>query len=53
MTKEGEDGGVTEPSQDLVERVNKTYKYVRWGLGRVGSKGDKHDSIMSHRRGHV
>ena len=33
--------------------VSKTCRYVKWGLGEDGSKGVKHNSIISGRQGHV
>jgi len=50
IAKEGEGiAGVTESSQDLAGKVNKTCKYVKQKLRGDGSKGGKHDPIISRR----
>ena len=54
MTKEGKGvADATWSSQDLTGKVSKTYRYVKQGLGGDGSKGGKHDSTMSRKRGYV
>jgi len=54
MTKEGEGiAGVTGSSQGLAGKVNKTCKYIKERLRGDGSKGDKHDPIMSRRWDYV
>ena len=54
MTKEGESvAGATRSLHDLAGKVSKTYMYVKRGLRGDGSKGDKHDPTISHRRDYV
>ena len=54
MTKESEDvADAIWSSQDLVRKVRKIFRYVRWGLRGDGFKGGKHDPTMSRRRGDV
>jgi len=45
--------GTTGSSQDLTRKVNKTCRCVIWGLRGIRSESDKHDLIMSRRRGHI